>query len=85
MRNEQNKEPLPQRPEIDPDQLLKSIELQLLTQRRDSHAGSGRLAFRVGSLAFILIATLLALLALHGMLAQMPRPQPKPLSELIAP
>ncbi|GEM_PF-6155309 len=61
--------------EVDPDQLLKLMDLQLASTRRERHTRSGRNAFRIWSLAFIIVATIVALLALQWTLDQLPKPE----------
>ena len=60
--------------EIDAEQLLKSVEMQLAAQRRPARASyDSRAVFRIGSLIFIVAATLIALSVLQWMVSGMAR------------
>ncbi len=72
MRDLHATEPAFGKPEIDPEQLLKLLDLQLVAQRGKRHEHSNRTAFRVGALVLIVVMTVVALLMLQWMMPPAP-------------
>jgi hypothetical protein len=61
--------------ESDPDQLLKSLDAAMAMSRaKHARTGANRNAFRIASIAILLIGTLAALVLLQYMVSQLPVP-----------
>ena len=65
--------------EPDPDQLLKSLDAEIAMARfRRSSQGSNRQIFRVASILFLVIGTVVALLVLQYMASELANSRPAP-------
>ena len=63
------------KPEVDPEQLLKLLELQSRAVRTEKVARDSRTAFRVWSIVIIVAAAAIALWVLEFLLGQMAPPK----------